>query len=248
MAEREREIGSEQGRGGGRGAFGARTSTSVPESRTLRSSSPFAAYRLPAGRSSIPRELAAENQRWRMLGATALILFEEGYAHTTVAKVAGCAGVSRKTFYEHFDDLAGCMLATYEMAAGSLLDAVQAACEEAEEGEDPVAVAARRGLEFAAAEPTLAYLLGVETPVGLPALAAQWEKLIAKLASLLALAWETEAQDPSELPSIGQRAMVGAALVLVADQIGRDGGDDLDVLEPSLTALLGRATAPPAIA
>ena len=43
---------------------------------------------------------------------------EDGYRATRVADVIARAGVSRKTFYEHFDNKQDCLLATYDLIAG----------------------------------------------------------------------------------------------------------------------------------
>src|SRR3954452_15441719 len=74
--------------------------------------------------------LPAETQRARMLEATARAVASKGYAKTTVADVVALAGVSRRTFYEDFADKEECFLATYEVAARSLVAAVGAAVRE----------------------------------------------------------------------------------------------------------------------
>ena len=55
----------------------------------------------------------AEWQRARMLDGMARAVAEKGYARATVADVVSRAGVSRKTFYEQFDDKEDCFLAAY---------------------------------------------------------------------------------------------------------------------------------------
>jgi len=68
--------------------------------------------RLPPGRHGLPRDLVRAHQRQRLLEATALA--EQGYGRLTTARVTELAGVSRRTFYQHFEDLWACLLAAYE--------------------------------------------------------------------------------------------------------------------------------------
>ncbi len=58
----------------------------------------------------------SELQRTRIVAAAAATLEELGCRAITVAQVAGRAGVSRKTFYEHFEDRESCFIAALEEA------------------------------------------------------------------------------------------------------------------------------------
>ena len=60
-------------------------------------------------------------QRARMLDAMTWAVAEKGYPNVTVADVVGRAGVSRRTFYEHFDDRLDCFLAAYETGADAVI-------------------------------------------------------------------------------------------------------------------------------
>ena len=51
---------------------------------------------------------------------------ENGYAATTIADVVSRAGVSRKTFYEHFDGKQECFLALYDAGIAFLQTRVSA--------------------------------------------------------------------------------------------------------------------------
>ncbi len=63
--------------------------------------------RLPTGSHGIPPALVAQNQRERIIAATAEVSSERGYCGTTVREVVTRAGVSSSTFYQHFSDLEG---------------------------------------------------------------------------------------------------------------------------------------------
>jgi TetR/AcrR family transcriptional regulator len=79
------------------------------------------ARQLPRGRHHLPREQVLASQRERMLRAMADAVAEKGFARVTVADVISRAGVSRETFYEHFDDKEACFLALLEDGARTLL-------------------------------------------------------------------------------------------------------------------------------
>lgn len=57
---------------------------------------------------------------------------EKGYAETTVADVIGGAGVSRATFYEHFEDKEACFLEAYGAVMGRMLGAVASAFQDSD--------------------------------------------------------------------------------------------------------------------
>jgi AcrR family transcriptional regulator len=63
----------------------------------------------------------AEWQRARMLDGMTRAVAEKGYANVTVADVVAIAGVSRRTFYEQFDDKEDCFLATFRTGCQLML-------------------------------------------------------------------------------------------------------------------------------
>ena len=71
---------------------------------------------LPRGAHSLGRERVAEIQRARVIAAMTELVRERGVADVTVAHVIGRAGVSRRTFYEHFENRDACLLAAFEHA------------------------------------------------------------------------------------------------------------------------------------
>jgi len=66
-------------------------------------------------RTTGPRGIG-EIQRARLLGAAARVVSEQGYVGMSVARVTAHAGVSRRTFYELFDDREDCFLALLDQA------------------------------------------------------------------------------------------------------------------------------------
>jgi AcrR family transcriptional regulator len=205
---------------------------------------PPAPLRLPPGRHGIPADLVRAHQRLRLLEAAAAALAEQGYGHITAARVTELAGVSSRTFYQHFEDLWACLLAAYESEAGCLCQEIEEACAALVEERGPVAEADRRGraragiaggLGFLAAEPDAARLLSAEPPPQIAALAAARRDLVERLGAMLRTVLETDGTTP--LPGL-ERRLIGAALALVSTRA--TGGDPqrLRDLEPELTELL----------
>ena len=82
---------------------------------------------LPRHAHALPRRTVRQSQRWRLLEAVVEATARRGYAETTVADVIAVAGVSRKTFYEHFADKEAAFLATYDVVADQVIAALVAA-------------------------------------------------------------------------------------------------------------------------
>src|ERR1044071_2679595 len=69
---------------------------------------------LPEGRGSLPPEATAFLQRARILDATARLVAERGYTQASVEEIRRRAGVSRRTFYAHFDGKEDAVVAAFD--------------------------------------------------------------------------------------------------------------------------------------
>jgi AcrR family transcriptional regulator len=204
-----------------------------------------AALRLPPGRHGIPADLVRAHQRLRLLDAAAAALAEQGYGHITAARVTELAGVSSRTFYQHFEDLWACLLAAYENEAARLCEGIEAACAAWVEQRGPIAEADRRGrartgvaaaIELLAAEPNGARLLSAEPPPQIAALAGARRDLVERLGALLRGVL-TDPAGATPLPGL-ERRLVGAALALVSARAASGDPQRMRELQPELTELL----------
>lgn len=186
------------------------------------------ALRLPPGRHGIPADLVRAHQRQRLLEAAAAALAEQGYGRLTAARVTELAGVSSRTFYQHFEDLWACLLAAYETEAGRL-------CTEIEEARSSRAAIAA-AIDFLAAEPDVARLLSAEPPPQIAALATARRQLIERLGGMLRAAL-TDRDGATPLPGL-ERRLIGAALAMVSTRAASGDPQRLRDLEPELTELL----------
>ncbi len=125
---------------------------------------------LPRGSQALPREQVAADQLRRLLLAMIDSVGEKGYRATTISDVVGRAGVSRKTFYEHFPNKQACLLATFNMIAEDGRRRAISAYEQAEGGlQEGVEAAIRALFEATIANPAAARLNMVEIVAAGPA-------------------------------------------------------------------------------
>jgi AcrR family transcriptional regulator len=76
---------------------------------------------LPRGPHSLSRGQVAASQRARLMAALAEEVAAAGYAAATIAGISRRAGVSPRTFYEHFDGKEDCLFAAYDAFVEILL-------------------------------------------------------------------------------------------------------------------------------
>ena len=137
----------------------------------MTTSQPPTTNRLPSGRHGLSREAVVASQRARLIDAMAHVVAEKGYAATTVADVVERAGVSRRTFYEQFDDKEACFLAAYDAGLAAVLGRVGVAVEvNATAGwRDRARVGVEAFLALLASQPAFAQALQVEVLTAGPA-------------------------------------------------------------------------------
>jgi len=100
--------------------------------------------------------------RSRLLEGMALAVAHKGYADTTIADIVREAGVSRRTFYEHFATKAECLVALYEAASRNALKVLREAIDPRHDWEQQVERALRAYLECMASNPLLMRTLFIE--------------------------------------------------------------------------------------
>jgi AcrR family transcriptional regulator len=194
--------------------------------------------RLPRGTHGLDPSLVAASQRTRLLEAVGRAVAEKGYAAATIDDIVRGAGVSKKTFYEHFQDKLECFLAAYEAASDELYDHVQAAQDGVPAGPaggnawlERTQAGVHAYLRWLAAEPALARVFLIEIAAAGPKALARRERLRDRYAERM-----RELQDPRiGVPDEIFPAVVAAADDLVVRRLRA--GSDLLELEPILLRL-----------
>jgi AcrR family transcriptional regulator len=203
---------------------------------------------LPRGPHRLAREVVLASQRGRMIEAMVEAVAEKGYAATTVADVVAGAGVSRRTFYEHFSDKEDCFLAAYDAGVDILLGHLveQAAAAGGLDWRERTRRGVRAYLDVLAAEPAFARTFLIEVVAAGPRALDRRAEVHGRFTELLRTQLALAREDHPELPEVPDEvlaAIVGGVNEVVSGWV-RDGrGERLPELEPTLTriqlALLG---------
>ena len=203
--------------------------------------------RLPSGRHSLARETVLASQRGRLLEAMAEEVADRGYGPTTVAHVVARAGVSRKTFYEHFTGKEDCFLATYDTAIAFVLDRVAEAAAQSTTWEERVRAGVTTFLATLAAEPAFSRAIILEVNAAGPA-AQDRRRGVLELFAARYLEVNAQARevDPAvgPLPEPLALAIVGAIIEVVAAEVWAGRSAALGELAEPLGAFVTRNVAP----
>jgi AcrR family transcriptional regulator len=202
---------------------------------------------LPSGRHGLPRRFVIRNQRERLLAATAQAVAAQGYGRTNVADIIAVAGVSRRTFYEHFADKEECFFAAYE----AIVLLVFRAVEEAYSTPDDWPYKVRSGIEalvtFVIEEPEFARMFVLEAPAAGPAARVYRERVMALFGQFLEPGRELPATGV-ELPQMAIPLLVGGLYEIIYSRLLRDQPDQLrddlpDMVYCALVPFIGHAQA-----
>jgi AcrR family transcriptional regulator len=195
--------------------------------------------------------VVAASQRARLLEAVGRAVADRGYAAATIDHIVRGAGVSKKTFYEHFADKEECFVAAYEAAAEELLERVRDAHGSSDDWLDRTRAGIRAYLHWLAAEPALARVFLIEVAAAGPRAAEARERMRDRYAVLMRELQEGARADMPALPRLPEEvfhAAVAAVDELVARRIREARARDLPQLEQILLYLQLALLAGPEVA
>jgi AcrR family transcriptional regulator len=135
---------------------------------------------LPGGRHGLSPQDVAEHQRRRIMDAVVQVTVADGAGALTVQRVLAHAGISRKSFYDHFPNREAAVLATYRLVSEQLVAAI-----EPRQGDDPPADGLEAMLALVNARPDVARFCFVEAPRASADVAELREVLIVALIAWL---------------------------------------------------------------
>ncbi len=142
------------------------------------------------------------------------VVGERGVGNVTVAHVVARAGISRRTFYELFEDREDCFLATFDYALGQAASVVVPAYQARDAWRERIRAALAALLGFLADEPGLGALLVVDALGAGP-------RALARRTSVLSVLIEavdqgrTEGKSGGQAPSLTAEGIVGAVLSVI---------------------------------
>lgn len=190
--------------------------------------------RLPPGRHGLPRDFVAENQRERLLNGVVEAVAEHGYNATTISRIATAASISRRTFYEHFQDKEDCFLAAYEMIEAHVLDSMLAAPGAGESWPERVRARLAALLDVLSRDPAVSRFFLIEPLAAGGDVAARYREAMQLLAGTL-----RPEPPPSELDmEVRDQALIGGVATLIVRRLNSGGAERLPELLPDLVELV----------
>ncbi|HTA14071.1 MAG TPA: TetR family transcriptional regulator [Solirubrobacteraceae bacterium] len=187
--------------------------------------------RIP-GTNGLSTKHVSQIQRTRILAAMAEICVERGMSNVTVAHVVSRSGVSRRTFYEIFDDREDCFLATLDEALARAASYVLPAYETPARWDERMRASLIALLSFLRDEPFMGQLMLIEALAAGP---VALERRRQVLAGVLVAVDEGRAlaEEGKELPALTAEGLVGGALsVLHARLVESDRTSLLELTGP----------------
>jgi AcrR family transcriptional regulator len=170
--------------------------------------------RLAPGPQGLDRAEVERAQRERLTAAMAKVVAEIGYEATTVERVLQEAGVSRRTFYELFDDRQDCFLSAYDSAMRRVMRTVTDAYLDCDAPEERIEHALETFLQLLAAEPDLARMCVVEVFAAGPRARERRAEAMDHLAKLVQHAL-SDLRGDDKLDRLSAQALIGAVHELI---------------------------------
>ncbi len=164
-----------------------------------------------------------EIQRARMITAMIDVVSERGRAHTTVAHVVARSGVSRRTFYEVFDDFEDGFLAALDLSIARASEYVLDGYEPAESWRTRIRGALIGLLEFLEEEPAMARLCIIET-LGAGLRVHERRARILDLVIAAVDEGRRESGSTAALPPLTSEGVVGGGLSVLHSRLRPDDG------------------------
>ena len=194
-------------------------------------------WELPRGHHRLPREVVTRNQRLRLVAGVARALAEHGYSRLTVEQVIAAAGVSRATFYAHFDNKQEAVLVAHDVVFERYLGALVRSCNGEQEWPLKIKAGISTTLAFAVAEPEQAQLLALDALAGDAEVTSRVLASTDHLAALLSAGRQYSPRG-AELPGLTEKALVGAVSAIVAGRLMNGESGSLPELEPQIVELV----------
>lgn len=199
--------------------------------------------------NGLGRAQLAEIQRARMLSAMFDVVCEHGAANVTVAHVVERSGVSRRTFYEVFEDLEDCFLAAFAQAVTYASERVLPAYRASGTWRERIRAALLALLCFLDEEPLIGRMLIVESLAAGPRSLERRRGVLAWIIAAVDAGHKETKTVSSASPPLMAEGVVGAVSAVLHRRLTEDqqGPPLLELLNPlmSMVAMpyLGSAAA-----
>jgi AcrR family transcriptional regulator/DNA-binding MarR family transcriptional regulator len=186
----------------------------------------------------VPREHVTEIQRVRILLAMAEVAAERGAVQASVAHIVSRAGVSRRTFYDLFEDREDCFLATFDEVVARASVPVLAAYQAEGRWRERIRAGLLALLVFFDEEPALARFVVVEALAAGPRALERRGEIVGELVCAVD---EGRAERPArapEPPPLAAEGAVGAVFAVIHARLAAGGPEPLTGLLGSLMSAI----------
>jgi AcrR family transcriptional regulator len=176
--------------------------------------------------------LVSQTQRSRMLSSAVQVISEYGYGEMSVARITSGAGVSRRTFYDLFQDREDCFLAAFEDAVVRARELMIAAYDGERGWREQTRAALLALLAFLDREPGVRSLLIVDALKAGPRVQERRTQLLEELSSVLH-DQGSSAKAGSDLPALTGEGVTGAVLGVIHTRLlAKRSGSMVELLNP----------------
>lgn len=184
---------------------------------------------------SLPHSRVVEIQRARLLTAAVYVVEERGYARATVAHITHRARISRRTFYELFENREGCMRAILDDALQRIGEELERVGVQALPWRERLRVGLAAILHFLDREPALARVCFAQAQQGEQSGREHLEGMLTRLTELVD---EGRSQGPRGrgCAALTSEGLVGAAFTIVHTRLLH--GESLSPLHGELMAMI----------
>jgi AcrR family transcriptional regulator len=183
------------------------------------------------------RERLVEIQRARMLAAMVEVCAERGVANATVTDVVARSGVSRRTFYEVFDDIQDCFLAAFGEATSRVSRVVLDAYDPDAKWEERVRATLTALLGFLESDRRCAKLLIVESLSRNADVSRERARLLQHAVTLIDEG-RTRSKNGGELLPLVAEGVVGGVLAVIHARLLEERSGSLLELAGPLTSMI----------
>ena len=191
-------------------------------------------HQLPAGRHGLTRSYVRSNQRDRIVESVIEVVSETGYAGLTVRAVIERAGVSRRTFYEHFSNKEDVFLAVYDVVVERLAADVRLAYTSGRTYPQQVALGLEMFLGRLAEFPALAHVCIVQVLAAGPDALARRAHALQTFCDLI----RPEDDGSRRIPPLAVEVAVGGIYEIVGQHVSSGETQLLPRLCPELLEVM----------
>jgi AcrR family transcriptional regulator len=176
---------------------------------------------LPRGPQALPPEQVAADQRERLYEAMISSVNERGFVATTISDLVARAGVSRRSFYEHFQNKEECLLGTYDALIERLTARIGESFDPEADWTVQIESFVRALFEASSDRPDAARLVSVEMGAAGPIGIERWARDADRLATFVSYIFK-RAPGHGVMPAPMARAIVGALRTILYSRVRRE--------------------------